>query len=297
MGYEDYIETYGINLTEKEAINIIKSLFELYEIKKGKGTLYHPGDEIPYNIINLYMNFINKKDHTIIYENYKYKFISNESIVEPGITKEEIDGIENVYNYISIFQKNTPINVFIESFKLHAKLYEKCPHPEFGTKLREDTAVLYDTPYEVLPGDLSTKEFNKYISKTYVYQPSNKLINSLNNKTWVDLKVYNTIFKYINDCIIDCVNLIKLQPFDDGNKRTFRALLNLLFKQADIPPIYIKKEERDIYKRELLKAICDDNYEDIIQFYYYKIADSIISLGINKNKEEKPKELKREKRY
>ena len=39
MGYEDYIETYGINLTEKEATDIIKSLIELYEIKKEKGTL------------------------------------------------------------------------------------------------------------------------------------------------------------------------------------------------------------------------------------------------------------------
>ena len=29
MGYEDYIETHGINLTEKEATDIIKSLFEV----------------------------------------------------------------------------------------------------------------------------------------------------------------------------------------------------------------------------------------------------------------------------
>lgn len=293
MSYEDYIHTYGINLSESEAKQIIKSLFELYELKKERKTLYHPGDEIPLNIINLYINFINKKNHKIIYDDYKYKYIYNESIVEPYITQEEIKGIENIYDYISTFEKDKIIDIFIESFKIHTKLYEKCPHPEYGMQLRNDSAILLDTPYEVLPGTKAMEEFNKYIGKTYLYQPSKSLLNSLNEKKWIKPEIYNNIFDYIKDCVIECIDLIKLQPFDDGNKRTFRALLNLLFKQADIPPIYIKKEERDIYKRDLLKAICEEEYEDIIQFYYYKIADSIVGLGINKTIEKEHLKIKK----
>jgi len=82
------------------------------------------------------------------------------------------------------------------------------------------------------------------------------------------------------------VDLIKLQPFLDGNKRTFRALLNLLLKKVGIPPIYIKQEEREVYKRELLKAIIEADYSGIIRFYYFKIADAIVSLDIYSDKDD-----------
>lgn len=293
MGHEEYLTTHGINMSDDDATKIINSLFELYELKKQNGILYQLGDEIPFNIINLYINYINKREHEIIYNDYKYKFITNESLVEPGVTKEEKEGLKNVYDYISAYPKNTPTDIFIESFKIHSKLYEKCPFPEYGSKLRSDTALLYDTPYDVLPANKASIEFNKYIGKSLLYNPTKETIDELKTKPWTKYKIYENIFDYIQDCIITCVELIKLQPFDDGNKRTFRAVLNLLLKQADIPPIYIKKEERNIYKRDLLKAICDNNYEDIIQFYYYKIADSIVGLGINKTKEENLKLLKK----
>lgn len=293
MGHEEYLTTHGIKMSDDDATKIINSLFELYELKKQNGILYQLGDEIPFNIINLYINYINKREHEIIYNDYKYKFITNESLVEPGVTKEEKEGLKNVYDYISTYPKDAPIDLFIESFKIHSKLYEKCPFPEFGTKLRNDSVLLYNTPYDVLPADEAKNEFNKYINKCYIYKPTNTMIDSLKTKPWLKLHIFNNIFDYIDACIKETVKLIKLQPFDDGNKRTFRAVLNLLLKQADIPPIYIKEEERNIYKRDLLKAICDNNYEDIIQFYYYKITDSIVGLGINKTKEENIKLLKK----
>ena len=40
------------------------------------------------------------------------------------------------------------------------------------------------------------------------------------------------------------------------------------------------------------QAIAENNYEQIIQFYYYKICDSIVELDINERlKEEKTKSL------
>ncbi len=71
-----------------------------------------------------------------------------------------------------------------------------------------------------------------------------------------------------------------MQPFIDGNKRTFRALLNLLLKKIKIPPINIEIEETSIYKDALLEAIIRNDYSRIINFYYYKICDAIITLDI-----------------
>lgn len=107
--------------------------------------------------------------------------------------------------------------------------------------------------------------FNGFITNSdFIFEPLNE----------------NDIFSYIEGCIVLTVKLIKAQPFIDGNKRPFRALLNLLFKKIDIPPIYIETFEIPEYKNCLLKAMIDDSYDSIIKFYYYKICDSIVELDV-----------------
>lgn len=269
MGFEEFSGTYGLVLSDDQARDYIKMMFEFYNMKKKDGDLYYDGDKIPINIISLYVNYIKKRDFNLIYDDYKNKFILNESLVEPGVTPEEKDGLSKVYDYISDFSLDK-VNIFIESFKIHNLLYSCCPHPEFANKIREDDVFLYDTPYDVVSAKEALKRFNTYVTKNVRYDP-----NSIE------------IFDYIDECVKLTTELIKLQPYSDGNKRTFRAVLNLLLKLAGIPPIYIKQEERSVYKKELLKAICDNDYKGLNMFYYYKIADSIVSLDIyDKDKQE-----------
>ena len=262
MSYEDYLRTNGLIMSDEEAREYIRVLFEYYNLKKEKGTLYKQHDKTPLNIISLYTNYIKKRELHIIYGDYKSRFILNESRVEPGVTEEEKQGLGKIYDYIRDFPKEKEINIFIESFMIHNLLYSCCPFPEYGSTLRKEDVCLYDTPYDVVPGSDVMIEFNKYIQKK------------------INLTENTNVFDYIMECIKLTVDLIKLQPFNDGNKRTFRALLNLLLTKVGIPPIYIKQEERDVYKKELLKAICKNDYEDLFQFYFYKIADSIVSLDI-----------------
>lgn len=262
MGYESFSNTNGVMLSDSAAREYVKLLFDYYNIKKKENKLYDAHDTTALNIISLYVNYIKKRDFNLIYQDYKNNFIVNESVVEPGVIAEERVGLGFVYDYIKSFNDSKGVNIFIESFKIHNLLYSACPYPEFGSKLRSDSAMLYDTPYEVVSSSVVIREFNKYVTKVVKYSP--------------DIEIFN----YIDSCIKLVVDLIKLQPFADGNKRTFRAVLNLLLKQAGIPPIYIKQEEREVYKKELLKAICNDDYEGMYRFYYYKIADSIVSLDI-----------------
>ena len=260
-------------LTNDEVREFISLLFDGYKKRKEENRLYHDDDNIPRIIISSYIDLVKKPAFCDLVTIYKNKYIFNESIVEPNISKEERQGLGDVYDYIRQFDFNKDyFNIFTTSMLIHNKLYKYCGDGTFGGALRESTAVLQDLNIEVSTPQEAKIIFNGYITK------SNEIFNKLND---------NDIFGYINDCIKLNVELIKLQPFADGNKRTFRALLNLLLKKINIPPIYIEASEALEYKQALitaLKATKEKDYSRINQFYYYKICDAIMTLDINHSK-------------
>ena len=71
-----------------------------------------------------------------------------------------------------------------------------------------------------------------------------------------------------------------------------RALTNLLFKLANIPPIYVKLSERDNYLKAMASALEEKNYSKIREFYYYKICDSILELDVNDKINKEPTLIK-----
>ena len=248
----------------------ISLLFDGYKMRKLENRLYKNDDEIPKIIIQQYLELVEKPAFTALINDYKKRYIFCESRVETNISKEEQMGLADVYDFIQNFDFNKDkFNVFVTALVMHNKLYSHCGDGTFGGTLRQSTAVLRDLNVEICPPQEVKRIFNAYIPKNdYIFEKYNK----------------GDIFGYIEDCIKLNVDLIKLQPFADGNKRTFRALLNLLLKKLSIPPIYIEIEERKEYKKALIKAILEDDYSDLIQFYYYKICDAIITLDINKSK-------------
>ena len=254
----------NVLLTPEEAKEAILILQDSYRIQKLEHRLYLEDNYIPENIIALYIHYIEQNNYQAIVKNYKLQYIDNEALVESDVTIEERIGLAHVYDFISTynFQKNP--NIFVDALKIHCLLYSACPHPEFGGKLRVDSVRLQGSSYEVIPADEARKIFQSQITKTLNFDENN-------------------ILNYIDEAIKTIIDLIKIQPFRDGNKRTFRALLNLLLGKIGIPPIYINIEEREIYKRELLKAIETNDYRAITKFYYYKICDAIIDLDLMKS--------------
>lgn len=254
---------------EKQTKQYIAKIFEGYKSRKNRNELYKIDDDIPKIIIHSYLNLVERPAFKHLITKYKKNYIFCESRVELNITKEEQQGLSDVYDYIQNFDFNKDkFNVFITSLMIHNKLYRYCGDGSFGGKLRESTAILNDLNIEVEPPEEAKKIFNSYIAK------GDYLAKKYND---------GDIFGYIADCVKLNVELIKLQPFADGNKRTFRSLLNLLFKRINIPPVYIEINEREEYKRALIqamKATKEEDYNDIIQFYFYKICDSIINLDI-----------------
>ena len=166
----------------------------------------------------------------------------------------------------------------------HRLLYASTPHSEFGGHFRRGPAYLKNASIELCSWqyiwqlvkelDLPVRELIKNGSKIKNNMSIDKLID------------------YLENCITIKCTLIKIHPFADGNGRTIRCFLNKLFGIAGIPPVYIKEKEREEYHVAMQQAIAENSYEPIIQFYYYKICDSIVELDINERlKEEKTKSL------
>ncbi|MBE6160426.1 MAG: hypothetical protein E7157_05220 [Lactobacillales bacterium] len=258
---------------------MLEELSKDYEIIKNTDSLDNNNKEkFLINAINFYSKYIKKKEYSEIIDSYKTLYIYNESKVEEDITPEEQLGISAMYDYINNFDfEKDNFNIFITSMLLHQKLYSKCVGSSFGGNLRETSAVLFDTNIEVPESRQAIEEFNKYIAT------SNDIMKDLENS---DLN------SYIEKSVKLITDLIKLQPFADGNKRTFRALFNLLLKKINLPPVYIDNSRKHEYKDALIKGMKYKDYTDLINFYYDCIYDAIIKLDINANNLEKKGDLK-----
>lgn len=253
-------------MTPEEAKEAILILEEGYSGKTLKERMAAEEDYIPENIISLYCYYINQTDYQVLVKAYKEQYIENEALIEPFVTREEKIGLGRIYDFISNYDfANKMPNIFVDGLRIHALLYSACPHPEFGGKLRFETVRLKDSSYEVVPAEDARAFFQSLLSKHFN----------------IDM---NNILDYIDEVVKTIVDLIKVQPFADGNKRTFRALLNLMLGKVGIPPIYIKEEEKNIYREALLEAIETGNYHKITRFYYYRICDSIVGLDLNNTK-------------
>lgn len=256
-------------LNNQEARTFICKMMQGYQKRKEENRLYSEDDFIPEHIITTYYEYVTKPEFHIIIDEYKKQFIFNEARVEKNTTKEEQAGLGKIYDYIQNFDFNKDyFNVFTTSLILHQKLYSCCPNPEFGGTLRDTDVILQDLPVEVPTAKKAKEEFNAYIAT------SNEIFAPLER---------DDIFTYINRSIKLTTDLIYLQPFPDGNKRTFRALQNLLFKRIALPPIYIETRERKVYKEHLVEALQEKDYSNITRFYYYKICDAIMNLDINRS--------------
>jgi excisionase family DNA binding protein len=74
--------------------------------------------------------------------------------------------------------------------------------------------------------------------------------------------------------------LVRIHPFSDGNGRTSRLLMNLIFMQEGYPPAIIRKEDRLSYINSLEKAEKGEGSDDFYNLIYEGVDRSLdIYLG------------------
>ena len=279
-----------------------------------------PECAIPKRLIELYYKFINPDYNNMIYSFKKKYISNEILVEKNDTKEQRkglSDAYQYIQDYDC---NKKPLNLFINALEINEilwrptdiansqslieeveKLREKADNLKKESKL-EKNLQKYKKAQEI------EKEINAMKYKTKI---GGQLRSDNNNDevhlNGVDIKVptpkesliimngyldakkkeeFNNIIKnddiieYISYCVKETTNLIKTQPFFDGNKRTFRALLNLMFKAKGLPPVYVKTTERETYKKALYIAMKEEDYSQIIGFYLFKICDSIYELDV-----------------
>lgn len=270
----DLVKFYdGKKMTPEVAKEFISIAFEGYKKRKRLGTLYDCGKEIPCLLIYTYYSYIESPKFHEIYDQFKRRYILNENKLEDVHNKKEREGLGLVYDFLSDFDENNWINLYL-ILQIHQILYSKVEHPEFGGSFRTENCFISSsdvptTSYDMISSEIAAlyPEFEELVKRSE---------NIQNIKDAVEL------IHYIDDIIKLKCKLIKIHPFKDGNGRTFRALVNLMFKKVNLPPVYVQHKEKEEYIKAMDTAIRLGDYSAIQGFYYYKICDSIIELDFNK---------------
>lgn len=263
----------------------IKKLFTRY-VQRMKNKEFS-NDEFYYNaakaLINLYYRSEERVDFQQIVSSFKRKYILNENNVEDVHNREERAGLGVLYDYIQSDDWYPLKNILAALLcQMNSILYSKVPNRNYGGSFRNVNAYITDS-------DIATEEYSNIINAVYglnsdfcsLYQYAEQMKLTGN---------YDLILDYINACLILKCKLIRIHPFLNGNGRTMRALLNLMFRWIELPPVYIRMKEREAYIKAMDDAIRCNHLDSIQKFYYHKICESILELGMKDSEIQKQKE-------
>ena len=272
--------------SNEQARSYILMMFEGYLKMKKEKRLY-TNNGVAEIIVMTYYSFVKKPTFDKLMYNFKRRYIYNENKVENVHSKEEQVGLGLAYDYISKKVDLSSVSIYDLSW-IHEELYSKTPYPEFGGRYRNDERYLLgrDEEGNILSGNVElTPPWNITHEMRLLDNDVKEIVKmgiDISNRKSGDDK---NIIHYIKKCIKLNCDIIKIHPFGDGNGRSIRAFTNLLFGIANIPPVYIENKEKNKYLQAMNKALVEGNYDDIYNFYMYKICDSIIALDLNINEE------------
>ncbi|MBE6152021.1 MAG: Fic family protein [Firmicutes bacterium] len=260
----------GKGFTPEVVREFICLMFDGYKKRKKDGKIYSGAKDIPCALITMYWSFAEKTDLNEIYNKFKRKYIINENNLEDVHDRKERVGLGEVYDFLNSFDDNHWNNIYI-ILKIHQILYSKVDFPEFGGKFRTENCFISSSDVSTTPYHLISAEISQ------MYKTFDELLRW--GKDIKENKKISELIPYINSVIELKCKLIRIHPFKDGNGRSCRAMVNLLFKQVDLPPVYIQTKEKTEYIKAMDNAIRLNNYDSIQGFYYYKLCDSIVELN------------------
>ena len=150
-----------------------------------------------------------------------------------------------------------------ECCELHKMLFTYAPFPEYAGFYRTNDAVLAGGTTQPVYWKNIGNELEKLEKEFKIFK---KQINELD------------ICKYIEKITYFIYSFVKIHPFNDGNGRISRALLNWMLKLKCIPPIYIDDSCRQEYYKALSSIDLYQNFAPLVLLIEKRIICTIIEL-------------------
>lgn len=194
-------------------------------------------------------------DLRLFKQNSKYytDYHANKSIVETV-------GHSVVYQSVMTYEQ-IPDRYFIK--ELHKKLFQLAPNQDVVGEFRKSDNEI--TGSRILTVHHSLVEPQMYtLDKDIEY-----LYRELEHLPFSHVMERATIIHH---------TMTKIHPFNDGNGRLSRALLNTILKTKGLPPIFIVSDTKPRYLDALSKA--DEwNFNDLVEFFLERLLSSMIYLN------------------
>jgi len=180
--------------------------------------------------------------------------------------KEEIEtkGVAQAVDYIRKTNQELSSNLLL-------KLHELCfkGSKPFAGKFREVNVVVKNSAGQILHTGVSKEELKDYLGELIIWYHENKA----KFKPLVLASILHNQFEHIH-------------PFQDGNGRVGRLLLNFILLKNKYPPINIMLEDRQKYYKTLQEYSKNNNLKPTLQFFInqYKKTLKEVTTKIKKNK-------------
>ena len=146
---------------------------------------------------------------------------------------------------------------------LHKLLNYYTPFPEYSGVYRNNDAVILKGTMQPVNYMMIADEIEKLNQEFELFLQ--------------DIDKYS-VSKYIEKLVYFVYHFIKIHPFNDGNGRISRALLNWMLRLKNIPPIYIDDKSRKEYYEALSKIDIEGNYVPMILLVEKRVINTLIEL-------------------
>ena len=173
----------------------------------------------------------------------------------------EVAGHAAMYDFILDTSKT--VTAF-HMMTLHQLLYQYAPHPEEAGRTRTDNNLVAGATFETADWRTIPTEIVSI----------NSMINELNSN--MDNM---SISEYVEHVVKIHHRITVVHPFQDGNGRVSRAILNWQFKIKGIPPVYLKADRKQDYFDALRKADLYGEYDALVCIFLRETIYSMIQLN------------------
>lgn len=239
-------------------------------------------------IINSYTYF--PVDNT----NYMWQKFINEFAFEDsrleGIEIEQSEVSEmltdfKLYGNKSIFYQRLASNRYFEVFG-HSFMYSYIKNSRISPS-RKEILELHRQLFYLAPTEMDLGVFRKNNNRiagakieTARYEDIEQLVHLLvgDIDELINVKDHLTISEYLKKAVFIHHEITKIHPFEDGNGRISRAVMNWLLKIKGLPPVYVSYTNKEDYYDALSLA---DNYNnsELNLYFMNKLLSSFSELN------------------